>query len=291
MSNDQIRFKLKILILTAFALFAFVVTAPSQENQLPGSSDFEKRCYSCHNIGGGDKKGPDLRGVTERRSHIWLRDFIQSPAAMNRKGDAETGALFKKYAPEVMPDQPLTPEQMDSILTLIDTFSKRGETFIPAGAKLSCPIQAGDIESGHDLFTGRANLSNRGAACIACHNVSGSGPLGGGTLGPDLTAVNLKYRDPELIAILQNPNFPMMKSAFGMRPLTDEEIVRLFAYFQNARLENPTAQVQPAGAPPKINFWFPAAGFLALVAAFFALNRIWRNRLRGVREEIVRRRR
>jgi hypothetical protein len=69
--------------------------------------------------------------------------------------------------------------------------------------------------------------------------------------------------------------------------LTDEEIVKLFAYFQNAKFSYPAAQTQPAVAP--LNLWFPAVGFLALVLSFVALNRIWKNRLRGVREELVRR--
>ncbi len=287
MLNRKIKFKILTVLIGIF-LWLAAVSEPTLAQTTPaGAMAFEKSCYSCHNINGGDKKGPDLKGLMERRSKEWLHQFIQSPAAMNRKGDPDANALFKKFAPEVMPDQPLTPEQIDGILSLIESLTKKGETFIPAGAKLSRPIEADDIDAGRETFAGKTGLSNGGTSCIACHSVNGIGRFGGGTLGPDLTAVNTKYKDPELISILQNPNFPTMKSVFGAKPLTDEEIVKLFAYFQNAKFTYPAAQTQPAVAP--LNLWFPAVGFVALVLSFVALNRIWKNRLRGVREDLVRR--
>ena len=210
MPNKTIKQIILPVFIGIFILLAVFPTSLKAQTPSAGAVDFEKRCYSCHNINGGDKKGPDLRGVTERRSKQWLYEFIQSPAAMNRKGDTDANALFKKFAPEVMPDQPLTPEQMDGIFALIESLTKKGETFIPAGAKLYRPIEVGDLNAGRETFAGKVGLNNGGTSCIACHNVNDIGRLGGGTLGPDLTAVNTKYKDPELISILQNPNFPTM---------------------------------------------------------------------------------
>jgi mono/diheme cytochrome c family protein len=271
------------------ALFVVLLSIPSALAQSTGATVFEKSCYSCHNIGGGDKKGPDLKGVTTRRTREWLHEFIETPAAINRSGDPAARELFNKYAPEVMPDQALTPDQIDAILALIEDLSNKNETFVPAGAKLSRAIVPSDIDAGYRLFTGRDGLTGGGASCISCHSVNAAGRLGGGTLGPDLTAVNTKYKDAELISILQNPNFPMMKSVFGARPLTDEEIVRLFAYFQNAKLAYPAAQARPGAV--WIDPWFVIIGSITLLLAMFALNRAWKNRLRGVREELVRRNR
>jgi mono/diheme cytochrome c family protein len=264
---------------------ASLSVARAQDQAPPGATAFEKSCYSCHNIGSGDKKGPDLKGVTTQRTREWLREFIQSPAAMNRKGDQTAVTLFKKYSPEVMPDQVLSPEQIDAILALIDDLSKKNEPFVPAGAKLARAIIPTDVDGGRQLFTGGAALSGGGASCISCHNVSGIGRLGGGTLGPDLTAVNSRYKDPELISILQNPNFPTMKSVFATRPLTDEEIVQLFAFVQNAKLENPAAQAQPAAA--RLDPWLLIIAVAAFLVILAGLDRIWKNRLRGVREELV----
>jgi cytochrome c553 len=140
------------------------------------------------------------------------------------------------------------------------------------------------------LFTGRTQLSNGGTACISCHGFQGAGGLGGGTLGPDLTGVSVKYRDPELINILQNPNFPTMASVFGQRKLSDEEIVRLFALFQDVRVKSPgaaAAAVQPTGARPRVDPTFLFVGVMLLVLSLVLMNLVWRNRLRGVREEVV----
>ena len=284
MSNAKAKFKL--VVLGAFVVAT--IARGSAQNQVPSPAAtlFEKSCYSCHNIGGGDKKGPDLKGVTTRRTREWLHQYIATPAAMSRNGDRDAIELFKKYAPEVMPDQATTPDQIDSILALIDELSKKNETFVPAGAKLSRPIVPADIDAGRQLFTGGVALQGQGNACISCHNVNGVARLGGGTLGPDLTAVNTKYKDPELIGILQNPNFPTMKSMFGTRPLADEEIVQLFAYFQNAKLTQPAAQMNPAGVV-RLDPWFVVVGFILVLLSVWLFSWIWRNRLQGVREPIV----
>ena len=284
MSEANTRFKL--IVLGAFVAASFAGVSAQTQAPSPAATLFEKSCYSCHNIGGGDKKGPDLKGVTLRRSREWLRRYIATPAALNRSGDADAVALFKKFAPEVMPDQAIGPEQIDSLLTLIDDLSKKNETFVPAGAKLARPIVPADIEAGLALFTGRTPLKSDGTACISCHNINGVAKFGGGTLGPDLTAVNTKYKDPELIGILQNPNFPTMKSVFGTRPLNDEEIVQLFAYFQNTKLTQPAAQMNPAGIV-RLDPWFVVAGFILALLSMWSFSLIWRNRLQGVREPIV----
>jgi mono/diheme cytochrome c family protein len=278
------------LTLIAISLVALLIAcARGAQAQSPtlGEAVFEKSCYSCHNIGSGDKKGPDLKGATTRRTRDWLIEFIKTPAAMSRGGNADAQALFKKYAPEVMPDQALSGEQLDAVLATIEQYSRENRTFFPAGAKLAREIAPADVDAGYRLFTGQATLASGGAACIACHNVNGVGRLAGGTLGPDLTAVGTKYKDPELISILQNPNFPTMKSVFAARPLSDEEIVKLFAYFQSAKAANPAAQARPGLV--RLDPLFLIIGFITLVLAIFLLHRIWRNRLRGVREELVRR--
>ncbi|MEW6208775.1 MAG: c-type cytochrome [Acidobacteriota bacterium] len=274
----------KVILKTSLVIIAALLLSSSAVAQ-QGAQLFEKSCYSCHNIGGGDKKGPDLKGVLTRQSKDWLREFISTPNAVYRRGDPYAGQLFKKFSPEVMPDQALTPDQIDQILALIDDLSKKNEAFVPAGAKLARAITPTDIDAGRDIFTGRRRLSTGGASCNSCHSVLGIGRLGGGTLGPDLTGVNTKYKDPELIAILQNPAFPVMKTVFQTRPLNDEEIVQLFAYLQNAKLAYPAAQATPGAIT--IEPWFIAVGFVSVVVALIVMSLIWRKRLRGVREELV----
>lgn len=283
--------RLAAALVVLLVLLLFAVSARAQATE-KAQTAFAGKCYSCHNIGGGDKQGPDLKGVTARRSKEWLHEFIKTPAAMNAKGDGAAREVFQKFAPTVMPDQMLSAEEIDELLALIADLSQRGEMFVPPGAKLARAIQPADVPAGMSLFTGRTPLAGGGAACLSCHGFRGAGALGGGTLGPDLTGVAVKYRDPELISILQNPNFPTMASVFGQQKLSDEEIVQLFALFQDAKLRDPAgaaASVQPVGALPRLDPTFLFVGVLLLVLSLVTMNLIWRGRLRGVREEVVRR--
>jgi mono/diheme cytochrome c family protein len=261
--------------------------AVNAQTAAEGQALFSTKCYSCHNIGSGDKQGPDLKGVTTRRSKEWLHEFINGPASMNSKNDPTAAQLFKKFYPTVMPDQALAPNQIDSILTLITDLTNRNEVFVPAGAKLSRAVVPADVNGGWQFFTGRTRLQNGGTACISCHSIKGAGLFGGGTLGPDLTGVNIKYRDPELISILQNPNFPTMSTVFATHRLTDEEIVQLFALFQNAKLTNPVpaSQTGVTTIDPK----FFVIGVVAMLLILTLINLAWKARSRGVREQLVRR--
>jgi len=210
---------------------------------------------------------------------------INTPAAVNSKGDPIATQLFKKFSPTVMPDQALTPQQIDSILMMIEELTNKNQVFVPAGAKLSRTIVPSDVNGGWQFFTGRARLQNGGTACISCHSIKGVGMFGGGTLGPDLTGVNIKYRDPELISILQNPNFPTMSTVFATHRLNDEEIVQLFALFQDAKLRNPVPP--PQAGITTLDPRFFVIGVASMLVALALLNLAWRNRLRGVREELV----
>ncbi|HYW73859.1 MAG TPA: c-type cytochrome, partial [Pyrinomonadaceae bacterium] len=272
--------------LGAAALMLLAVVSAHAQSVQEGQALFGTKCYSCHNVGSGDKTGPDLKGVTTRRTKDWLHEFVNGPAAMNAKGDAAAKQLFGRFGATVMPDQGLTPAQIDSILMMIEELSNKNEIFVPAGAKLSRAIGPADVDGGWQLFTGRTRLQNGGAACISCHSIKGVGQFGGGTLGPDLTGANLKYRDPELIAILQNPNFPTMSTIFGGHALTAEEIVQLFALLQNAKINNPAPATQAGVASLDPRFFI--TGVAAMLLILTLLNLAWRNRLRGVREQLVR---
>jgi mono/diheme cytochrome c family protein len=266
----------------------FVVAVGAQaQSAAEGQALFGTKCFSCHNIGGGDKTGPDLKGVTTRRTKDWLHEYIQSPATVKDKGDPAAADLFRRFPATVMPDQTLTPVQIDSILAMITDLANKNQVFVPAGAKLSRAIVPADVNGGWQFFTGRARLQNGGTACISCHSIKGVGMFGGGTLGPDLTGVNIKYRDPELISILQNPNFPTMSTVFATHRLSDEEIVQLFALFQSARLANPMPPNQAGITTLDPRFF--VIGVASMLLALALLNLAWRNRLRGVREELVRR--
>ncbi len=267
-----------------------VAAAPEQTGAVPGGAGetasgaallFEKKCYSCHTIGQGDKKGPDLKGITGRRAEEWLRAFIISPAGMKNKGDAIASELFTKYAPEIMPDQDLSDAELTQLLSFIEALTESNTVFVPAGARLSREPTPADIPLGKGHFSGALAFESGAPYCISCHTVSGLGILGGGTLGPDLTQVMTRFTLPEVVNILQNPNFPMMSKVVGSDRFTDEEIVHLVAFLQDAVQKPPTLRVQ--------SMRLIYAGIALAVLLLLLANRIWSGRFRGVRIPLVRR--
>jgi len=258
---------------------AQVASSTSDDNAASGI--FEKQCYSCHNIGGGDKRGPDLKNVTKRRDREWLHRFILSPQNLKRAGDRTANQLFAKYAPEVMPDQALSREQIDQVLEMIQRLSEQNKTFIPQTGKLSRRPLPADIPVGRRLFTGQMKLSKGGPACISCHHIAGVGILGGGTLGPDLTNVNSKYNEVELASILKAPSFPTMSKLFANHELSDEEVVQIFAFLRSVARHEPG--LIRAGSSYLTNAGVGVIFILALMS--FA----WRARLRSVRKQLLRR--
>lgn len=47
-----------------------------------GAWYFQRNCVACHSVGGGDAVGPDLAGVTERRSLPWIEAMVRRPDSM-----------------------------------------------------------------------------------------------------------------------------------------------------------------------------------------------------------------
>ena len=54
------------------------------EGRLAGSAMFVKLCAGCHSIGRGDRVGPDLDGLTLRRSRLWITEFLPTPSKCAR---------------------------------------------------------------------------------------------------------------------------------------------------------------------------------------------------------------
>jgi len=84
--------------------------APSEPNAQKGKLAFESKCLACHSIGGGDKLGPDLYGVSKRRDDAWLARWLKSPEEM-LKTDAQAKAMLEKWKIP-MPNQGLGDEEI-----------------------------------------------------------------------------------------------------------------------------------------------------------------------------------
>ena len=61
-----------------------------------GEALFNDNCTACHKIG-GKLVGPDLVGVTERRSEDWIKSFVTNSTAFIASGDKDAKAIFDEY--------------------------------------------------------------------------------------------------------------------------------------------------------------------------------------------------
>lgn len=66
-------------------------------------------CVACHRIGGGRLVGPDLAGVTERRSYDWTMAMITNPDSMLRRDSIAQALLEEYFTP--MSNQGVTAEE------------------------------------------------------------------------------------------------------------------------------------------------------------------------------------
>lgn len=79
-----------------------------------GEQLFQSRgCVSCHTLGEGRRVGPDLEGVTERRSFEWTYHMITNPDSMVRNDSIAKAMLAEYFTP--MSDQNVKPEQFRAI--------------------------------------------------------------------------------------------------------------------------------------------------------------------------------
>jgi protein SCO1 len=86
----------------------------------PGQYMFQSRCSACHTIGGGDKMGPDLAGVTTRRERNWVARYLTAPDKMRAEGDPIAMELSKKYKNARMPDQKMGGADLIAILSYLE---------------------------------------------------------------------------------------------------------------------------------------------------------------------------
>jgi mono/diheme cytochrome c family protein len=88
-----------------------------------GKAAFQAKCVLCHSVGGGDKIGPDLRGVTRRHPDEWLTRWLLETDRM-QKSDPAAKALLAKYKTP-MPNLGLRAEEVRDILMFLHSSDKR----------------------------------------------------------------------------------------------------------------------------------------------------------------------
>jgi cytochrome c2 len=261
--------------------------------------DFRASCANCHTIGGGPLVGPDLKDVTARigtpdgpASRAWLVDFIVRPREILASGDpyaARLKAASRNQEMQVISG--MTAKRAEALLQVIEAESKKERSIFGKAAGADLPtdprLLAALVAKGRELFVGERALSAGGAACLGCHQAGDAGALGGGRLGPDLTAAPSRLGGVRALqAWLAAPPTPTMKPQFGLQPggrplASDDEILPLAAFLSDA---------EARGAGPDRTgqqLAFVILGVAGAGAALVGLDFAWRRRFRGVRASLT----
>ncbi|GMV33401.1 MAG: cytochrome C [Chloroflexi bacterium] len=263
------------LILGAALIFiatTFSVASAMPPLQTDGEALFTaKGCNACHTIGGGDLVGPDLAGVTERRTEEWLTKWLTAPDQM-LASDPDAQAMLAQYNNVPMPNLGLTPDEVAALMAYMGGGATTG------GAAAGLP--AGDATSGKAYFVGDKRFENGGPQCMSCHSVAGLGSLGGGNLGPDLTTSGFVQSDAAFGSFMSAPSTQTMGAIWANTPLTAQEQADLYAFLSKASVtkRDPSALFQIAA--------LAVAGAAALI---FAAQLYWGKRSRGVRVPMIER--
>jgi len=115
--------------------------AAAPKLQLPtmGENLFRSRCTVCHTIGSGSRvvgggeeieknqvrAGPDLLGVTEKRSQAWLARWLTDPGKMLEEEDPVAVELYKDYDEVIMPNFRLSEVEVHALIEFIASESRR----------------------------------------------------------------------------------------------------------------------------------------------------------------------
>lgn len=106
--------------------------APSLRHISDGEKLFRTRCESCHAIGGStidqSNIGPDLIGVTERRTQEWLVRWLREPDKMLEEKDPIAYAMYKQFNEIPMPNMNLTQVDITDLLLYMKNESQRVAT-------------------------------------------------------------------------------------------------------------------------------------------------------------------
>jgi nitrite reductase (NO-forming) len=105
-----------------------IKTTPTEPEAARGKLAFESKCLACHSFGQGKKLGPDLAGVTKRRTDAWLGKWLKSPETMLQT-DPDAKAMLKEANNIPMPNQNLSETEIREFLRYFHWADSR-----PAGA-------------------------------------------------------------------------------------------------------------------------------------------------------------
>jgi len=262
--------KLSNLILTIGVIYLLNSNLGFVED---GKSIFEEKCSVCHTIGQGIKIGPDLKDVYKRRTEEWLRRMIKEPDKMIKE-DPVAIQLLNEFKGVAMPNSGLKDEEVELVMAFLKSTegAKKVQKEIVKIVKKEGGVKSEDILRGEELFVGSKRLVNGGPSCLSCHNFRGVKKLGGGKLGPDLSAAYQKYGEQGLTSILDSFPFPTMNPIYAKRLLTEDEKKYLKAFL-----------IHGTGNISNYNWQVIGGAIFGFVFLLLLSKIIWQSKIKDVR--------
>ena len=109
---------------------------PTDPAAVQGKLAFESKCLACHSMGSGPKMGPDIAGVTTRRSDDWLAKWLKSPDQM-LKTDPDAQAMLKQFNNIPMPNQNLSDAEIKQYMAYFRWFDAQPAGTVKAGGGMA----------------------------------------------------------------------------------------------------------------------------------------------------------
>jgi nitrite reductase (NO-forming) len=109
---------------------------PTEPDAVQGKLAFESKCLACHSMGQGPKMGPDIAGVTKRRSDEWLAKWMKSPEQM-LKTDPDAQTMLKQFNNIPMPNQNLSDAEIKQYLAYFRWFDSQPAGTVKAGGGMA----------------------------------------------------------------------------------------------------------------------------------------------------------
>lgn len=213
-----------IPVATRLALAAAVaLTACSKEPEMSadvraGEEIFNRSCATCHTIGQGDRIGPDLEGIGQRRDHDWLVRWIDDPIGMGQN-DPLGRELLAQWNNIPMSDSLLDPPQIEQVLAYVDWASEAGGV----GVEDEPPMELDETRfaAAKQIYFDR---------CAGCH-----GTLRAGATGPNIQPERTQQIGTTAIKAILNNGLPGGMPPWGrMGILSQDEIAMMASYVQQA---------------------------------------------------------
>jgi len=121
------------------------------EGRQAGSAMFAKLCAGCHTVGKGDRVGPDLDGLTRRRSRAWISEFLIDPIKMRARQDPIALALVAKFPGVRMPYLQIHASDATDLIAYVNAKSKQPQPTIDLETLYALTTQDGGHLGAADL--------------------------------------------------------------------------------------------------------------------------------------------